>query len=131
MKAVLRAAVARLFDSPLIAYRIWSAAIVVLGIVVSLIAFFTVVRRENVVVRADFEIKAANQALQIDAYEETTYRRLMRYHACKGDKAAALSVYKTLVKLFSEFLGEEPGAATRHVHDDIMADRPVECIEGL
>lgn len=77
----------------------------------------------------DMAIKAANQALQADAYVEGTYRRLMRYYACKGEKNAAITTYKALAKLFSEFIGEEVSLATTRLYEDIAAGRRVDCVE--
>ncbi|GAB4548396.1 MAG: hypothetical protein OHK0023_11450 [Anaerolineae bacterium] len=74
-------------------------------------------------------IAAANEALQIDAYSESTYRRLMRYHTCIGDKNAARGVYRTLTMLFSELFNEEISETTRQLYDDIEADRPINCVE--
>lgn len=79
--------------------------------------------------RLDDAIETAENSLQVDAYDEGTYRRLMRYHACKGEKGAALAAYRSLVKLFSEFFGEEPHPKTRRLRDEIMADQPVDCVE--
>ncbi len=78
----------------------------------------------------DRAIEAATRSLQTDAYIESTYRRLMRYHTCKDDRNAALAVYRSLVKLFSEFFGEEPSAVTQRLHEDIEAGRPVICVEA-
>ena len=80
--------------------------------------------------KLDLAIQAANRSLQIDAYNESTYRRLMRYQTCKGNPKAAKSVYRTLVKLFSEFFGEEPGATTQHLFEDINEGRSVACVES-
>jgi DNA-binding SARP family transcriptional activator/ActR/RegA family two-component response regulator len=77
----------------------------------------------------DLAIEAASRSLQVDAYSESTYRRLMRYHYCKGDKTAALAVYRNMVKLFSEFFGEEPGIFTQRLYDDIQAGHHVSCVE--
>lgn len=79
--------------------------------------------------RLDMAISAANTALSVDAYAETTYRRLMRYYACKGDRKAASGVYRTLVKLFSELFAEEISPSTQRLHEDIEAGRPVSCVE--
>ncbi len=79
--------------------------------------------------RLDMAIGAANAALAVDAYAEVTYRRLMRYHACKGDRKAAAAVYRTLVKLFSELFAEEISPITQRLYEDIQADRPVSCVE--
>lgn len=78
----------------------------------------------------DLAIKAASTALTVDAYNETTYRRLMRYHACKGDQKAAASVYRTLVKLFSELFNEEISPITQQLYEDIEAGHPVSCAEA-
>src|SRR5450432_772839 len=80
--------------------------------------------------KLDGAIEAASHSLQVDAYNESTYRRLMRYHSCNGDQAAALTVYRTLVKLFSEFFGEDPGVVTKRLFEDISEGRPVECVEA-
>ncbi len=77
----------------------------------------------------DKAIEAATRSREVDAYIESTYRRLMRYHNCKGDRNAALAVYRALVKLFSEFFGEEPSIATRRLYEDIEAGRTVACVE--
>jgi DNA-binding SARP family transcriptional activator/ActR/RegA family two-component response regulator len=78
----------------------------------------------------DQAIDTSVRSLQVDAYIESTYRRLMRYHTCRGDRNAALNVYRSLVKLFSEFFGEEPEALTQHLYEDIQAERPVTCVEA-
>jgi hypothetical protein len=39
-------------------------------------------------------------------------------------------VYRTPVKLFSEFFGEEPGDVTQRLREDIEAGRPVVCVEA-
>jgi DNA-binding SARP family transcriptional activator/ActR/RegA family two-component response regulator len=80
--------------------------------------------------RLDLAIDAASRSLQVDAYNESTYRRLMRYHNCNGDRPSAVMVYKTLVKLFSEFFGEEPNAATIRLYQDIEAGNQVDCVEA-
>ncbi|PJF35857.1 MAG: hypothetical protein CUN49_08460 [Candidatus Thermofonsia Clade 1 bacterium] len=77
----------------------------------------------------DKAIQAANTALSVDAYAEITYRRLMRYHACKGDRKAAAAVYRTLVKLFSELFAEPISPLTQRLYEDIAADRPISCVE--
>jgi DNA-binding SARP family transcriptional activator/DNA-binding NarL/FixJ family response regulator len=77
----------------------------------------------------DAAIAAANRSLQADAYNESTYRRLMRYHYCKNDLAAAMQIYKVLTKLFSEFFQEEPDAITRRLVEDMNHGRSVSCVE--
>lgn len=75
-------------------------------------------------------IEVAQQAQQVDAYVESTYRRLMRYYACMGNKSAALAVYRRLVILFSEFFSEDPSPETTSLYLNIETDRPVACTEG-
>jgi len=79
--------------------------------------------------KLDQAIEAATRSLQVDSYIESTYRRLMRYQTCKGNRKAALATYRSLVKLFSEFFGEEPSVVTMRLHDDIEAGNPVVCVE--
>jgi len=74
-------------------------------------------------------IEAASRSLQVDAYNESTYRRLMRYYSCKGNRKEAIGVYRSLVKLFSEFFGEEPHAVTKRLYEDIENGDPVVCVE--
>lgn len=74
-------------------------------------------------------IKTAELCLKQDSYHEATYRRLMRYHACQGNKEAALTVYLTLEKLFREFFQEEPSPQTRELRDAIVAGQQVSCVE--
>ncbi|MCL4875927.1 MAG: response regulator [Anaerolineae bacterium] len=79
--------------------------------------------------RLEEAIATAELCLKQDAYHEATYRRLMRYHACLGNKNTALMVYMTLEKLFREFFQEEPSAQTRELRDSIAAGEPVPCVE--
>jgi len=81
--------------------------------------------------RLDDAIEAANLALQVDAYNESTYRRLMRYHACKGERHAAISAYRTLEKLFSEFMDQTPSSLAQDLYQRIEGNQPVECVEAL
>jgi LuxR family transcriptional regulator, maltose regulon positive regulatory protein len=80
--------------------------------------------------RLDLAIKAATRSVEVDSYNESTYRRLMRYHACNGNQNAAMAVYRRLVKLFSEFFGEDPHALTMNLYKDIEAGVDVGCIEA-
>jgi DNA-binding SARP family transcriptional activator/ActR/RegA family two-component response regulator len=77
----------------------------------------------------DAAIEIALQSTNVNAYEESTYRRLMRYYACKGDMRSAAAIYRTLARLFSEFFNEEPSRAAEHLLAEITAGREVECTE--
>jgi DNA-binding SARP family transcriptional activator/ActR/RegA family two-component response regulator len=81
--------------------------------------------------KLDLAIEAASRSLQVDAYSESTYRRLMRYYSCKGDQKNAKDIYRNLVTLFSQFFGEEPTAITTRLYEDIMAGREVVCVEEV
>ena len=74
-------------------------------------------------------VEVALQAQQIDAYVESTYRRLMRYHSCLGNKDKALAVYRRLVILFSEFFNEDPSPESMQLFHDIEQDKPISCVE--
>jgi DNA-binding SARP family transcriptional activator len=54
----------------------------------------------------------------------------MRYQTCKGSPNAAKSVYRALVKLFSEFFGEDPSPTSQQLYADICQERPVACFES-
>ncbi len=79
--------------------------------------------------RLEDAISMAELCLKQDSYHEATYRRLMRYHACLGNKNTALMVYMTLEKLFREFFQEEPSQQTRELRDSIASGEPVPCVE--
>ena len=72
-------------------------------------------------------IKACENALHKDPLLESVYRRLMRFHYCNGEKGQALKTYRNCIKLFEELFGESPTPATRHLHDRIANDEPIEC----
>ncbi len=72
-------------------------------------------------------IDACQVALTKDPLLESVYRRLMRFHTCNGEKGQALKVYRDCLKLFEELFGESPTPATRHLHQAIVNDNPIEC----
>ncbi|MBZ0305154.1 MAG: response regulator, partial [Anaerolineae bacterium] len=74
--------------------------------------------------RLEDAISMAELCLKQDSYHEATYRRLMRYHVCLGNKNTALMVYMTLEKLFREFFQEEPSQQTRELRDSIAFGEP-------
>lgn len=65
-------------------------------------------------------IAAGQHLLRQDALHEPTYRRLMRFYALRGERAAALRVYHTCVTVFERELGVEPGEATRTFYEALM-----------
>ncbi len=72
-------------------------------------------------------INACDKVLSKDPLLESIYRRLMRYHTCRGDKGQALKVYRNCLKVFEELFGESPAPPTRQLYQAIAADEPVDC----
>ena len=68
----------------------------------------------------DSAIPAAQQLLRQDPLHEATYRQLMRLHALRDDRAAALRVYHTCARLLERELGTEPGEVTRAVYESLL-----------
>lgn len=73
-------------------------------------------------------INACELALRKDPLLESLYRRLMRFHACSGEKGQALKVYRDCLVLFEEMFEESPTPATRQLHAAIANDEPIECL---
>ncbi len=57
--------------------------------------------------------------LQLDPYEESLHRQLMRCHAGLGDRAEALAVYQRCHDLLHATFGIEPSQQTRQLHQRI------------
>jgi predicted ATPase/DNA-binding SARP family transcriptional activator/Tfp pilus assembly protein PilF len=65
-------------------------------------------------------IRYAERLLQHDPLREASYRRLMRLHARRGDRAAALHVYQRCVETLAEELGVEPAPRTETVYTQLF-----------
>jgi DNA-binding SARP family transcriptional activator len=78
----------------------------------------------------DQAIAYARQLLRHDPLHEAAYRRLMRLHALKGDRAGALRVYHTCATTLHRELEVEPGPATQRAYEDLLQaeDRPTPTI---
>jgi DNA-binding SARP family transcriptional activator len=57
-------------------------------------------------------LRAAEEAVALEPYRETGYRRLMRIHAQSGNRAEALRVYDRLRQLLATDLGTRPAPET-------------------
>src|SRR5207237_88201 len=57
-------------------------------------------------------VRVAQQALALEPFRESGYRRLMRLHQSAGDRAEALRVYERCRRLLADELGTTPAAAT-------------------
>lgn len=68
----------------------------------------------------DAAIPIAQQLLRQDSLHEVTYRQLMRLHALRGDRVAALRVYHTCAQLLERELGAEPGEVTRALYESLL-----------
>lgn len=65
-------------------------------------------------------VQAAEDALAIEPFRESTYRHLMRALAAAGSRAEALRVYERCRGALEEHLGVPPSAETVAVHTEIV-----------
>lgn len=65
-------------------------------------------------------IQAAEDALAIEPFRETTYQRLMRVHAAAGNRAEALRAYQRCRDVLAEELGVPPSPETDAVYTAIV-----------
>lgn len=66
----------------------------------------------------DYEaaIGVAQRLLRADPLDEAAYRHIMRLHALRGERAAALRTYHVCAQLLERELGTEPGEMTRALY---------------
>ncbi len=62
----------------------------------------------------------AKQLHNHDPLQESTYRRLMRIYAQRGDRAAALRTYHACATMLEKELGVEPSAETAQLHARLL-----------
>jgi predicted ATPase/DNA-binding SARP family transcriptional activator len=65
-------------------------------------------------------IERAQQLLRIDSLDEQAWCALMRCHARRGDRAAALHTYQQCAAVLKKELGIQPSAATRIAYREIL-----------
>lgn len=65
-------------------------------------------------------IDYAQQYLQCDPFDETTYCMLMRLHAASGDRAGALRIYQRCVELLQEEFAAAPTSVTQELYQRIL-----------
>ena len=63
--------------------------------------------------RPDLALAAARRRVELAPFEETGHRDLIRLHARRGDRAAAVSAYHRCAQLLDQELGVEPDAETK------------------
>jgi DNA-binding SARP family transcriptional activator/predicted ATPase len=66
-------------------------------------------------------IEHARRLVALDPLDEEAYRTLMRLHALRGDRAAALHAYHTCATVLERDLGVDPAPATRAVYERLLA----------
>jgi DNA-binding SARP family transcriptional activator len=66
-------------------------------------------------------LRAAQEAVDVEPYRESGYRRLMELHERAGNPAEALRVYARLSSVIARELGTAPGVETRRLRDRIQA----------
>jgi peptide/nickel transport system substrate-binding protein len=65
--------------------------------------------------------KSAEQAIALEPFRETGYRRLMEAHVAAGDRAEALRVYEQCRRLLAEELGAYPSPETESIYRGLLA----------
>ena len=68
--------------------------------------------------------KWAEQAIALEPFRETGYRRLMKAHIAAGNRAEALQVYERCRHLLAEELGAYPSPETESVYRGLRRRRP-------
>src|SRR5262245_60549921 len=88
---------------------------------------------------ADEAVKWAEQAIALEPFRETGYRRLMDARVAAGDRAEALRVYERCRRLLADELGAYPSPETQSIyrtlleapqHSDRAAPTPVPAPEA-
>ncbi len=73
-------------------------------------------------------LRVAEQAVSLEPFRESGYRRLMRLHGATGDRAEALRVYDRCRRLLAEELGAAPSPETEalmaEVGGNLCGSRP-------
>ncbi|MEO8745040.1 MAG: BTAD domain-containing putative transcriptional regulator [Candidatus Dormiibacterota bacterium] len=82
-------------------------------------------RVEALVANGEVELALthAREAVRLEPYRESGYRRLMRVQARMGDRAEAVRVYIDLRQLLSKELGVEPAEETEALYREIADHR--------
>ena len=68
-------------------------------------------------------IEALRLALVEDPTHEDAHRDLMRLYTASQERQRAIAQYEQLEKVLSRELGAEPSTASRHLYEEILADR--------
>ena len=68
-------------------------------------------------------LRAAEEAVELEPYRESSYRALMRIHDQAGNPAEALRVYERLERLLAQDLGTRPAPETTAVLRELQESR--------
>jgi len=68
-------------------------------------------------------LRAAEEAVELEPYRETSYRALMRIHDRAGNRAEAVRVYVRLERLLARELGTRPAAETDALMHELATGR--------
>jgi DNA-binding SARP family transcriptional activator len=69
-------------------------------------------------------IQVSSDAVSLEPYRETAYRRLMAAHAGAGNRAEALRVYERCRRLLRDDLGADPSPPTEALFLDLLGPTP-------
>ena len=67
--------------------------------------------------------KWAEQAIALQPFRESGYRRLIEAHAAAGNRAEALQVYERCRRLLAEEPGAYPSPETESIYRELLAAR--------
>jgi YVTN family beta-propeller protein len=67
--------------------------------------------------------KHAEEAVALEPFRESGYRRLMEVHAVAGNRAEALRVYERCRRLLADELGAYPSPETESMYRELLAQR--------
>jgi DNA-binding SARP family transcriptional activator len=69
-------------------------------------------------------VLAAEEAVALEPFRETTHRRLMQAHAAAGNRAEALRAYERCRRLLAEELGVDPSPETEAAYLELLGQEP-------
>jgi 8-oxo-dGTP pyrophosphatase MutT (NUDIX family) len=70
--------------------------------------------------------KWAQEAIALEPFRESGYRRLMHAHAAAGNRAEALQTYERCRRLLAEELGAYPSPETESIYRELLGTAPVD-----
>ena len=70
--------------------------------------------------QAQLAVETATEAIELDAYRESSYQLLMRAHILGGNRANAYYVYHRLHKLLDDELGTGPSPETEAMYRELL-----------